>query len=83
MGVMGQAITMRYGPEARGTRPQWAGIMGLLMALLVLSAGPGEARGGGHGVEGIMGLAATMGLAAITGSEAIMALQAQSEKNLR
>jgi hypothetical protein len=56
--MRGKAITMHHGPEARGTRSMWWGIIVLLAAVLLASAGPSDARGGHHrggGHHGVRG----------------------------
>jgi len=40
---------MHHGDKATGMRRQWIVLLVLLVALLVLSAGPGYAQRGGHG----------------------------------
>jgi hypothetical protein len=47
-GAMGKERTMCHSHEARSRRSTWIGMLMLLAAPLVASAGPGYARGGGH-----------------------------------
>jgi hypothetical protein len=47
---------MYHGPESRGTRSMWRGIIVLLTALLLASVGPSDARGGHYGGGGHHGV---------------------------
>jgi hypothetical protein len=47
---------MYHGPESRGTRSMWRGIIVLLTAVPLASAGPSDARGGHHGGGGHHGV---------------------------
>jgi hypothetical protein len=49
LGVIGQVITRSHGPEARGRRSMWRGIIVLWATWLLASTRPSDARAGHHG----------------------------------